>query len=82
MSGWIGGLENACRALQLLEVDIAVLQETKLAGGIHTRSSSRYKIAASNTTSDHSRWVALCWQKHDIFKIKERKLWGANVLTF
>ena len=59
-NGQNGGLENACRTLALLEVNIAVLQEMKLIGGIHTRLLSGYTIAASDAASAHSGGVALC----------------------
>ena len=36
-SGRNGGLESACRTMSHMGVDIAVLQETKLTGGIYTR---------------------------------------------
>ena len=81
-NGRNGGLENACRALASLEVDITVLQETKLTGGTHTRLSSGYEIAASDAVSAHSGGVALCWRKHDLFEIEETKFFGPNVLAF
>ena len=50
-SGRNGGLESACRALALMDTNIAFLSETKLTQGIYTRSSAGYSIIASDAPS-------------------------------
>ena len=51
LTGRGGGLESACRALAAANVDIAVLQETKIINGVYTRCSSGYTIIASEAVS-------------------------------
>ena len=73
----------ACRALASQDkVDVAVLQETKLTGGIYTRRSSGYFIAASNAPSARQGGVALCWRGSKLFEIEETQIWGPNVVAF
>ena len=43
-SGQLGGLKAALHALQKGNVDIGVLQETKLTQGIHTQHGSGYDV--------------------------------------
>ena len=45
-SGRRGGVEAAARALDQMGVGVAVIQETKLMAGKHTRLTSGYKILA------------------------------------
>ena len=52
-AGRAGGLETALRALRQGNIGIRVLQETKLAGGIHTRRISGYTVWATEAESRH-----------------------------
>ena len=81
-NGRNGGLESACRALDSLNVDIALLQETKLTRQIYSRSSSGYSITASNAPSARKGGIALCWKEHDAYEIEETKFHGSHVVTF
>ncbi len=45
-SGHGGGMEAACRALDQMGVSIAVVMETKVAAGRHTRFSSGFHVLA------------------------------------
>ena len=81
-SGRNGGLEAACRSLASQSVDLAVLQETKLTGGIYTRRSSDYNIVASEASSDRQGGVALCWKESRLFEVEETKFFGPNVVAF
>ena len=81
-SGRNGGIESACRALKSADVDIAVLQETKLTGGVHTRNTSGYGIVASKIISISHGRVALVWRKHGESKVEETQIMHANGLTF
>ena len=47
-SGRNGGLETAVRALHGLEVDVAVLQETRLTKGVYARKVEEYRVMASD----------------------------------
>ena len=77
-----GGLESACRALVSLDVDIAILQETKLTNNVYARRSSGYSIIASDAPSASQGGVALAWREGGDFEVEETKIWGPNVLAF
>ena len=81
-NGRNGGLESACRALDSLGVDLALLQETKLTGGIHTRFSSGYTIVASDAPSAHQGGIALCSRESLAYELEETKIWSPNVIAF
>ena len=82
-SGRNGGLESACRALDSLGVDVAVLQETKLTGGIYTRLSSGYSIVATDAPSSHQGGIALAWKDDgDAFEVEATRIWHPHVLSF
>ena len=58
-----------------MNVDIAVLQETKITNGIYTRNSSWYSIKRGGIT--------LCWRESWLFESEETKFLSPhNVLTF
>ena len=61
-SGRNGGLESACRALDLSNVAVAVLQETKITTDAYTKRSSGYIVQASKATSVRQGGVALCYK--------------------
>jgi hypothetical protein len=67
-SGRNGGLESALRAMEAMSVDIGIFQETKITGGIYTRSSSGYSIVASDAASAHQGGIALFWQAQQILQ--------------
>ena len=81
-NGRNGGIESACRALDKSGINIAVFQETKLTNDVYTRSSSGYRIVASNAPSAHQGGIALVWQEHQAYELEEYKFYGGNVMTF
>ena len=69
--------------MELMNVDIAFFQETKLTGSIYSRYTSEYSVIATNAPSSHQGGVALCWKaKNESFEIKGTKVWRHNVMTF
>ena len=81
--GPLGGMEAAARALDSLNVDIAVLQETKVTGGVYTRNTSGYKVFSTNAPSPRQGGVAIAWRdEHPAFEVEEATERAANVLTF
>ena len=62
-------------------VDVGVLQETKLTDGIYTRGLSGYKVAATLVLSRHRGGVALfCWDS-PAFAVEAILQFGANVIA-
>ena len=74
-------LETACRALDSLGTSIGFLQETKLTGGIYTRSCLGYSILASDAGNTHKGGVDLVWKESNLYEVEEAKVWGPNVIT-
>ena len=81
-NGRKGGIESACRALSSLNVDIALLQETKLTNGAYTRNSSGYSVVASDAPSSKKGGIALCWKESQLYELEETKFFGPHVLAF
>ena len=77
-----GGLESALRALESLEVDIAILTEAKLTKGIYTRGGRGYQVLATDAASAHQGGVALCHRQSDHFEVEETRTHGPNVISF
>jgi len=46
-----GNLEGCCRGLAALNLDVAILTETKIANKVYTRRTSGYDIIASKAAS-------------------------------
>ena len=46
-----GGVEAALRGMSQANMDLGILQETKLTDGIYTRGSARYIVIATNAPS-------------------------------
>jgi hypothetical protein len=64
-----------------LGVDIGFLVETKLMGGIYTRHLSGYDVLALTATLPSSGGIALFWRGNGLYKVKETRVWGPNVIS-
>jgi hypothetical protein len=64
-----------------LGVDIWFLVEAKLTDDIYTQFLSGYKVAASTTPLARQGGIALFWRSNNLYKIKETKVWGPNVIS-
>ncbi len=72
LSGRNGGLEAEGRALNAANVDIAILQETKLTGRIYTRQTAGYSVLATNAPSDLQGGVSIFSREvHQHFDIED-----------
>ena len=80
--GRAGGLESALRAMEAANVDVGILTETKLTGGIYTRFSSGYQVLATDANSAWLGGVALFWRESLSFVVEEPRVWGSNVISF
>ncbi len=76
-------MEAAAWALDQMGVNVAVIQETKVTGGKHTRCTSGYKVLASSAPSWWKGGIALLWKdKQAAFEVEVAKIRTPNVLTF
>ena len=46
-----GGLESALRGMSQANMDLGILQETKITNGVYTRGSAGYKVIATDAPS-------------------------------
>ena len=58
-NGRNGGLEAALRGMSQANMDLGILQETKLTDGIYTGGSAGYSIVATDAPSQHHGGVAI-----------------------
>ena len=45
-NGRTGGLEAALRGMEQANMDLGVMQETKITNGVYTRASAGYRVVA------------------------------------
>ena len=58
-NGQTGGLEEALRGMSQANMDLGILQETKLTDGVYTRRLVGYSVIATEAPSRHRGGVAL-----------------------
>ena len=63
-------------------MNIAVVQETKISRGMHTKLSSGYTIMATDVKESRFGGVALMYKKSKLYELEEAKARGPNITTF
>ena len=81
-NGRNGGLEAALRGVSQANMDLGILQETKLTDGIYTRGSSGYSIVVTNAPSRHRGGVAIFYRPAPHFTVEAVRKFGPNVIGF
>ena len=81
-NGRNGGMESALRAMEALGIDLGILMETKVTGGIYTQFSSGYNVVASEAASAHQGGIALFWRPDKSYEIEDWRVRGPNVISF
>ena len=81
-NGRKGGLEAALRGMSQANIDLGILQETKLTVGVYTRGLAGYKVITTDAPSRHRGGVALfyCLTPHFVVEAVERC--GPNVMVW
>ena len=77
-----GGLEAALWGISLANMDLGILQETKLTDGIYTRGSSGYSVVATDAPSRHRGGVAIFYRSAPNFVVEAVQKFGPNVIGF
>ena len=78
-----GGLLSVARALDHANVDVAVVQETKLKNpSFAPRTGFGYQIHTTAAGTGNCGGVSLLVREGGAFGIEEVKVWGENVLLF
>ena len=58
-NGRNGGLEAALRGMEQANLDMGILQETKITDGVYTRASASYRVVATDAPSQHRGEIAM-----------------------
>jgi hypothetical protein len=82
VSGSTFRLKAALRALSDINIDIALLTETKITTDAYPHHYADYTIHATTAVSRHQGGVALCWRTNSSFLVEGISLFGPNVLSF
>ena len=77
-----GGLEMALRGMSQANMDLVILQETKLTDGIYTRGSAGYSVIATDAPSRHRGDVTFLYPSKPHFVVEAVEKFGPNVLGF
>ena len=69
------------RAMELLNVDMGFLQETKLTKGRHTRRYGEYSVIATDAPSVRQGGLAFFWRESKLYEVEEVHKHGRNVIA-
>ena len=81
-NGQKGGLEAALWGVSQANMDLGILQETKLTDGVYTRGSAGYNVIATDAPSRHRGDVALFYRSTPHFVVEAVERYGPNVMVF
>ena len=81
-NGRKGGLEAALRGMSQANMDLGILQETKLTDGVYTRGSAGYNVIATDAPSRHRGGVVLFYRSTPHFVVEAVERCGPNVMGF
>ena len=77
-----GGLEAALWGMSQANMDLDILQETKLTDGIYTRGSAGYSVVAMDAPIRHCGGVAIFHWTAPHFAVEAVRKYGPNVIGF
>ena len=77
-----GGLEAALQGMSQANMELGILQETKLTDVIYTRGSAGYSVIATDAQSQHRGSVTLFYRSEPLFMVEAVEKFGHNVLGF
>ena len=69
-NGRNGGLDVALRGMSQANMDLGILQETKLTYGVYTRGSASYSVIATDAPSRHRGGVAIFYRSEPHFVVE------------
>lgn len=80
LAGGSNRLEQVLRCIKIMNIDIAVLTETKLQDNKHTTNCEDYTIVSTNAISKYQGGVALCYRTSKDYCIEGTRTFGPNVI--
>ena len=72
----------ALRGMSQANMDLGILQETKITNGVYTRRSDGYKVIATDVPSRHRGGVALFYRLTPRFVLEAVEKCGPNVMVY
>ena len=82
-SGRGNELAVALRAMEQMNMDFGVFQETKVTrNDLRTRFSSGYQLVCTDAAASNQGGVALFYRESDFFSVESVHKWGPNVISF
>ena len=81
-NGRNGGLETALRGMSQANMDLGILQETKITDGIYTRGSASYSVIATDAPIQHHGGDAIFYCSKPHFVVEAVEKFGPNVIGF
>ena len=81
-NGRNGGLEGALRGVSHANMDLVILQETKLTDGIYTRGLVGYILVSTDVPSRHRGGVAIFYRLAPHSVVEAVRKFGPNVIGF
>ena len=81
-NGRNGGLETAIRGMEQANLDMGIMQDTKITDGVYTRASAGYRVVATDAPSLHSGGIAMFYREGAGFAVEEVMPYGPNVISF
>ena len=81
-NGRNGVFEAALRGMEQANMDLGVMQETKISDGVYTRASAGYRVVATDAPSRHRGGIALFYKEGADFAVEKVRPYGPNVISF
>jgi hypothetical protein len=81
ISGRAERLVSAARAMQQMNVDLAILTEAKITDECYTRHSFGYEIRTSKASSSSQGGIAICWRDSECSQAEGIRFHGPNVVS-
>jgi hypothetical protein len=81
-NGRQGNLESALRALQFMNVDLSILQETKISDYKYTRGSFGYEVLVSKADTVFQGSIELAYRTSRFWTVESIRIEEANAISF
>ena len=81
-NGRNGGLKAALRGMSQANMDLGILQETKLTDGIYTPGSARYSALTTDAPIRNHGGVAIFYRSEPHFAVEAVENFRPNVIGF
>ena len=76
------GLESAFRGVSQVNLDLVILRETKLTGGVYTCRSDGYSVISTDATSRHRGGFSVFFLPSPCYAVEAIQQFGPNVAGF